>query len=313
MTSHTETNKSQQKIFDNWKNRLPDISTFVFIGPALGLLGLLIIYPIIATFYLSFTDWDGISRNWNFIGIDNYLKFFDDANFIAAFKNSIIYVIGFTTFSIALGLFFALIFNTQLKGSTIIKSAIYLPIVLPSIIVALQWRWMYDPEWGSVNYILRLLGLESLTKAWLGDSDVVLFAIMVVAIWRQVPFVMVVYLAGLTGIPIELLEAAEIDGASYFQSLRYIVLPMLKGVTSIVGIMTLIVGLKVFDLVYILTRGGPGNASEVLANLMYFKAFQEFRQGYGSAISVVLFLLILPAAVYYVRTILRSDEGSYGR
>jgi ABC-type sugar transport system permease subunit len=254
------------------------------------------------------TDWNGISKNPRFIGLNNYIALTKDPNFIVAFKNSIIYVLAFTTVSISLGLIFALVFNESLRFATVLKSAVYIPLILPSIVVALQWRWMYEPTVGTVNLILRGVGLGSLARGWLGDPHTALLAIVIPAIWQHVPFVMVIYLAGLTGIPIELLEAATIDGASYFQTLRRIVLPLLNRVTMIIGIMTLIYGLKLFDLVYVLTRGGPGNASEVLANYMYFKSFQEFRPGYGAAIAVVLLLLVSPAIFIYVRAIMKSDE-----
>ena len=283
-------------------------SGYAYVLPALIPIIIVIIYPIIATITISFTNWNGISQNWRFIGFGNYLALLEDQNFIAAFQNSIIYVFAFTIISVPLGLLIAMVFNEKLRFATVFKSLIYIPLVLPSIVVALQWRWMYNPQIGTINLFLRSIGLDALATGWLGNPKTALLAIVVVAIWQHVPFVMVLYSAGLTGISGDVLEAAKMDGASYWQAFWYIVLPLLKKVTMIIGIMTLIYGLKLFDLVYVLTRGGPGNASEVLANLMYFKAFQGFRQSYACAIAVVLFVMVLPAALTYVKTILKSES-----
>jgi len=296
---------------DNYKSLKERIesSPYTYLFPALLFISIFIIYPILGSFYLSLTDWNGLTATKHFVGFSNYWQMFmQDPNYMQSLKNTLVFVLGFMGLSIVIGLVLALVLNENIKFSSLFKVLIYLPSVLPYVVSALTWRWMYDPSWGTVNQFLSLIGLKSLTHAWLGEASTSLYAIMLTAVWQQVPFVLIIYLAGLAGIPLEIINAAEVDGASYLQILFKVVLPMLKKVTLLVVVMTTIYGFKIFDLIYIMTRGGPGTSSEVMAHYMYFKAFQEFRMGYGSAIAVTLFLLILPGSIAYVSLATREDS-----
>lgn len=274
-----------------------------FVVPAIALSIVFIVYPTINTFYLSLTSWDGMTPVARFVGTRNYMRLTTDDRFQAAVSNTFIYVVIFTAASLAIGLVLALVLNEVGRLGSALKTLIFIPMAFPHVVTGMAWRWMYEPSNGTINEALRGLGLDHWALPWLGQPETALLCITVVAVWQHAPFVMVLYLAGLTAIPNELIEAARIDGASRIQAIWHIVLPMLGHVTMVAGVLTMIFGFKIFDLVYMLTRGGPGSASDVLAHFMYFKAFQELQQGYGSAIAVVLFLIVFPIAIVYVRLV----------
>jgi len=280
-----------------------DHANLLFAAPALILFAAFIAYPTFNTFYLSLTSWDGMTPVARFVGTRNYERLATDTRFQAAVLNTFGYVTVFTLASMAAGLVLALLLNEAGRLSAAMKTLIFIPLAFPHVVTAMAWRWMYEPHSGTINEMLRGVGLESWALAWLGDPRTALIAVTVVAVWQHAPFVMVLYLAGLTAIPNELIEAAKLDGATRFQITWRVVLPMLRHVTMVAGVLTVIFGFKIFDLVYMLTRGGPGSATEVLAHFMYFKAFQEFQQGYASAIAVVLFLIVFPIAIFYVRLV----------
>lgn len=290
------------------KNNLHKLTPFLFLAIPVIIFLAWVIGPMLYTFYLSLTDWDGLSAP-TFIGFRNFERLFRDKVFFLSLSNNIKWLLTFITVPVVLGLGLAMALNEAIPGEKVFKMSFYLPMVLAMVVSGLIWGWLYHPRGGLINFILEATIMEK-GPGWLSDRDVVLWSIMIVAIWRQVGYVMVLYLAGLKSINPQLLEAAHIDGANRWQAFWNIVLPLLTPVTVIVLVISVIDSLRAFDLVSVMTRGGPANASSVLANFMYIEAFNNYKMGYAAAISVILFLLSLSFIFLYLRQVMR-DELEY--
>ncbi|MGC9333847.1 MAG: carbohydrate ABC transporter permease, partial [Anaerolineae bacterium] len=200
-----------------------------------------------------------------------------------------------------------MILNSNIPGAKLLKASFYSPMVLSLVVCGLIWGWMYQPANGLINETLRALGLDSLTQGWLSDKKTVMWSIIAVAIWRQVGYVMILYLAGLQSVDPALLDASKVDGCSAWQTFRCVVFPLLAPVTVIVMTISIIDSLRAFDLVSVMTRGGPYNSSSVLANFMYIEAFNNYKMGYGAAISVILFLISLIFIFIYLYRTLQTE------
>jgi multiple sugar transport system permease protein/raffinose/stachyose/melibiose transport system permease protein len=208
------------------------------------------------------------------------------------------------------GLAIALVLQRRIRGANFFKSLFYFPICLSLAIIGQVWVWIYQPDWGLINVVLRGVGLDNLTQAWLANPNTALASVILAWSWQQVGLAMVIFLAGLTSIPSELTEAAEIDGATYFQSLRHVVIPLLSPATVVVIALSIINSLKSFDVVYMMTQGGPFHSSDTLAMFMYTESFKNYYMGYGSAIAVVLFLIAMVVIAIYFRQV-RNLEHLY--
>jgi multiple sugar transport system permease protein len=208
------------------------------------------------------------------------------------------------------GLGLAMALNRTIPLERFFKASFYSPLVLSLVVSGLIWSWLYHPAGGLINSLLRSIGLDSLAKGWLSDKDLVMWAIIVVAVWRQVGYVMVLYLAGLQGIDPGLVDASKVDGCNGWQTFRNVIFPLLAPVTAIVVVISIIDSLRAFDLVSVMTRGGPYNSSSVLANFMYIEAFNNYKMGYGAAISVILFLISLVFIFIYLSRVMQ-DELEY--
>ncbi len=265
-----------------------------------------VIGPMLYTFYLSLTKWDGISAPV-FIGFRNYEKLFKDPVFIISLKNNLKWVIAFITVPVASGLGLAVAVNREIPGGRFIKAAIFAPLVFSMVATGLIWAWLYNPAYGLINQILNLIGLEQLAMGWLSDKDLVMWSIIFVAIWRQVGYVMVLYLAGLSGVDPTLLDASKVDGCNGWQTFRNVTFPLLSPITIIVVIVSVIDSLRAFDLVSVMTAGGPYNSSSVLANFMYIESFHNYKMGYGAAIAVILFIITLAFIIFYLTHVLRNE------
>lgn len=268
-----------------------------------------VIGPMFYTFYLSLTDWNGLTSP-TFIGLRNYERLFQDKVFFLSLKNNLKWLLAFVTIPVALGLLLAMALNKSIPGEKIFKMSFYMPMVLAMVVSGLIWGWMYHPKGGLINTFLVATGLFEKGPSWLSDRDIVLYSIIIVAIWRQVGYVMVLYLAGLKSINPQLLEAAHIDGATGWQTFWRILLPLLTPVTIIVLVISVVDSLRAFDLVSVMTRGGPANASSVLANFMYIESFNNYKMGYGAAIAVIIFLISLGFIFLYLWRVMQ-DELEY--
>lgn len=254
-----------------------------------------VVAPALYSFYYSFTNWSALSGTSDFVGLANFRTMAADPYFWHALRNTVVWTAAAIVLPTAAALALALGLARVRRFTRIIKSIFFLPLALSLVVVGQVWYWIYQPDGGLLNIVLRAVGLSSLQHAWLADPSVALWAVIAAWCWQQVPLAMVIFLAGLTSVPQELIEASRVDGANGAQQLVHVVLPALRPAFTVVVTLALINSLKSFDIVYVMTQGGPFRTTETLAVLAYRTAFQTYDFGYGSAISVVLFLITLTA------------------
>jgi raffinose/stachyose/melibiose transport system permease protein len=235
------------------------------------------------------------------VGLANFTELFQDPQVWAAAKNNVIWIVLGTVGPLILGLALALLLWGVRKGSTFYRIVFFLPYVLPQVAVGVVWGWIYAPTRGWLNRALEAVGLEGVTRGWLGDPDTALYAVLATAIWTATGFVFVIVLSALRNVDTEQVDAAMIDGAGYLQRLWYVVLPQIMPVFLMVTALTLIGGFAVFDIIFIMTGGGPANATEVLGTYAYSNAFQLARISYGTTLALVVTVLAVPVAVWLNR------------
>lgn len=283
------------------------LTPFAFLALPVTIYLIWIIGPTIYSFYLSLTRWDGLSAP-QFIGFQNFTYLFQDEVFYISLYNNLEWIILFMTIPIVLGLTLAMVLNRDVPGAKGYKTAFFMPMVLSLVVCGLVWSWLYAPHSGLINAVLRRIGLEQLATGWLSNPKVVMEAVIAVAVWRQVGYVMVLYLAGLQSVDKNLVDASEVDGANAVQRFVHVILPQLAPVTVIVIVISVIDSVRAFDLVSVMTRGGPFNQSSVLANYMYIEAFNNYRMGYGAAISVIIFIIAFMFIAFYLTRIAKEER-----
>jgi raffinose/stachyose/melibiose transport system permease protein len=271
------------------------------VAPALLIYLVFMIYPFLNTIYLSFTNWNGIAPQKEWVGLSNYVRISGEGAALKAFANNIIWVVLGTIAPVVLGLFEALLVWSGARASLLFRTLFFLPFVLPLVVVGIVWQWIYHPLFGIVNTVLDGVGLEGLSRGWLADPHTALYAVLIAAIWGQTGFCFLILHASLQNVDMSTVEAAMIDGANWFQRARSIIIPQIGPQITMVTAVTLIGGFAVFDIIYVMTGGGPGNASEVLATYTYTTAFQQNQAGYGSALAMLITVLSLVSAVVFVR------------
>lgn len=265
-------------------------TAWLFLTPALAILVAFTLYPMAQAVWLSFTDYNLI-RAAEFIGLSNYAELFGDPAFWNAFTNTILYAAVVTPVTVILALLFAMMLNQRFRGRAFARTAIFLPFIVSLGIIAIAWAFLLDPNIGLLSYWLGLVGIVP-EQGWLSDPRYAMAAVMIVGVWKNVGFYMVIYLAGLQSIPVDMYEAARLDGAGPWQRFRRITLPLLSNQTLLVSVLALIATLQAFDQIYVMTRGGPFFRTETLVMLIYREGFQELRFGYASAISFVLLIFV---------------------
>lgn len=261
-----------------------------FLLPSLLGFALFIIYPIFYSLGVSFTNWDLINAK-EFIGFGNYSRLLSDPQFWNSLKNTFYFIIGYLPSVMIIGLLIALLLNSKLKMKVLFRGIYFLPVVTSWVAVSLVWKWLFNPKFGLINYFIEMIGISG--PSWLNDPKTAMIAIIITSVWKDIGFIMVLYLGGLQNISTSLYEAAGIDGASKFQQFWKITLPMLKPTTFFVSMISLINSFQVFDQVNIMTEGGPGDSTTVLVQNIYNSAFKYSEMGYAAAMSWVLFLIIL--------------------
>jgi len=272
---------------------------WVFVLPAfLGTL-IFIIVPIFASFGLSFVDWNLISKP-KIVGLENYTGLFNDPVFYQVLWNTLYYALITAIFSIILPLILAVALNGKIKGSGFFKTAYFIPFVTPMIVIGIVWTWIFDPNYGILNWVL---GVGDNIK-WLYDKNYAMPALIIVSVWKNIGYNMVIFLAGLQAIPESINEASEIDGATGIKRLFLVTLPLLSPTVFFVSIMTTISSFHVFDLIYLMTEGGPENSTSVMVYWIYKQAFEFFNIGKASAIAYVLFVIIL--SLTYIQWVTRK-------
>jgi raffinose/stachyose/melibiose transport system permease protein len=281
------------------------IVRYGFTVPALLIYSVFLIYPAIRTVRLSFTNWDGITPEWKQVGFRNYDRLLHNEIVHLALKNTLQWSVAIIAIPSVLGLFLAVALNEEFRGRALFRTIFYAPGVLPLVGVALIWGWIYNPQTGFLNQLLTKIGLDGLSQPWLGQPSTALWATIVAGVWVRTGFPMLLYLAALQAIPKDLFEAARIDGATGWRVFRDITFPQLAPTHVVVLALSVIDSLKVFDLIYAMTYGGPGNDTQVIGTWVYFNIFNFNKAGYGSAIAVVgasISLLIgIPYVLYQAR------------
>lgn len=275
---------------------------WTFALPALAVYVVFLVYPALTSLFFSFTNWDGLSATYDLVGVDNYVSMFADPVVVRAMTNNLIWTLVTITVPVIIGLLLAVALNGKVRGKPVLRLLFYTPAVLPLVAVASIWGWLYNPQYGAINAALRAIGLDALAQPWLGQDSTALAAVIVPAIWLRVGFPMLLYLAALQGISADMYEAATVDGATRMQQFWHITMPSLRPAHYIVLALSLIDSFKVFDLIYAMTYGGPGTATQVMGTWMYFNVFQYYQAGYGTAIAVVITVVAIAVSIPYVRS-----------
>lgn len=270
-------------------NREEKLWALFFIAPYL--IGLLLFWlgPVIASFLISFTDWELVgSPIW--VGFQNYKQLFADELFIKSLMNAAYYTILSVPLSMVLSLFLAVAMNQKLKGIVFYRTAFFLPHISSMVAIALLWKWIYNPQFGLLNYFLNSIGVPG--QNWLGNPKLAMPALVVMSVWKGLGYKMMIWLAALQGIPEDLYEAARIDGASKWQQFINITVPLLSPTTFLLLILGLISSFQVFEQTYVMTQGGPAHATYTIVLYIFSNAFQWLRMGYASAMAYILAIII---------------------
>jgi multiple sugar transport system permease protein len=275
-------------------------SALFFMFPAIIVFSVYVIYPIFNSIYLSFYEWNGIDDKV-FIGFDNYIELFETETFFTALKNNMIWLFLFML-APPIGLILALYLNQNVFGIRLVKSLFFAPFVLSGVVVGLVFSWFFDPSFG----LLKVLFGSGIPV--LGDENYATYGIIFAALWPQIPFCMMLYLTSLTGINPEVIEAGRMEGAKGWSLLWYVVLPQLRPATFMSITLTIIGALRSFDLIAVMSSGGPYDSSTVLAYFMYDQSIKYFRFGYSAAIAVVLFLIMSVFIAHQLRHLLRNEK-----
>jgi len=281
----------------------------LFVAPALIVYSIYVIYPILTTLMYSFYDWDGMGAGV-FIGLQNYIDLFKDAIFWKALTNNTWVVLTSVFVQIPLGLIMALMLFAPIKGIRFFSSIYFFPFLMSTVAIGMLWVLMFDPINGMINQFINLFGFENV--AWLSQTNTALFAVLLVIVWQFAPFYMILFKAAIVGIPEDLYEAAEIDGANPLTKFFRITLPLLMPTIVSSSILAIVGSLKAFDIFYIMTGGGPNHGTELLGTYMFKQAFINFNMGYASAIAFVMFIVALfVTIIIQVMDYYRKKRGAY--
>ena len=274
-----------KNFLENFSNN-EKLAGWLFILPALVGTFIFIIIPVICSFALSFSKWDLLSPI-EFVGLENYRLLFKEPLFYKILINTVVFAISTSVFGVIIPLILACILNSKIRGSEFFKTAYFLPFITPMIVVGVIWEWIFDPNIGFINYILNI------HINWLYDSNFAMPALIIVSVWKLIGYNMIIFLGALSAISQNMFEAAKIDGANPIQTFIYVTVPLLSPSIFFVVIITAISSFQVFDLIYLMTQGGPLDSTNVIVYSIYKNAFEYFNVGKASAIAYVLFFIIL--------------------
>ncbi len=283
------------------------VTPWLFLLPGVAFFLLYVIFPIFQSINVSFYDWDGLGEaEW--IGLGNYEELYWDDAFYTSLRNNLIWLVLYLL-AIPAGLFIALFLNQTVTGIRLYKSLFFFPFVISQVVVGLVFTWFYDPTFGLLNQFLGVFGIDPINV--LGDERYVTYGIIAAGIWPQTAYCMILYLTGLNAVDPEQIEAARLDGAKGYKMLWFVIIPQLKPATFIAFVVTIIGALRSFDLISIMTNGGPFGESRVLSFYMFEVALSEygFRMGYGASIAVVLFLIMLCFIAYFLYSMYKEERG----
>ncbi|WP_230986964.1 carbohydrate ABC transporter permease [Cohnella fermenti] len=294
-----------QSAWSRWTGRISP--TVVFLLPAIALYTLFVVTPTFSSAYLSFTSWDGVSDKIHFIGFDNFTEIWNSDRVHNALKNTMILTFALVVLENIAAIALAVLVDQVRWARNLFRSVFYFPVLISGIVMGFVWTIILNYNFGVINRMLELIGLASWKIDWLGNPDFALISIILSTLWKQAGYYMIIYLAGLQGIPQDLTEAASIDGAGKWQQFRRITFPLLAGSMTVSSVLSMISSLKIFDQIAVMTDGGPGFETETLTYIVYKVGFGELRQGFGTAMAMVLFLLILIITVIQVKVLRRRE------
>lgn len=262
------------------------VSILIFVLPAAIPLSIFWIGPMLKAIFISFTDWDYITSNYNIVGFENYKDLFENTMFYSALKNTFVFTIGTLIPTIAGGLAIALILKNRIKGSALYKAIIFSPWITPTVAISIVWSWILEPRYGFANYILQVFNLPK--SEWLQSSDTAMLGVIIVTVWKGLGWAMVFYLTALERVPNELYEAASVDGANRWHKFKSITLPLISPTTFFLTIITTINSLQAYDQIQVLTQGGPSGSTRTILYMYYQAAFENFNIGQATAIATVI-------------------------
>ncbi|MFD9302502.1 carbohydrate ABC transporter permease [Streptomyces sp. NPDC060048] len=278
-----------------------------FLVPALVLFLVFVLAPIAVAVYTGFFEWGGVGPMDHFVGFQNYAKLFDDQVFLGDLERGLYLIVLSITVQLPFALLTAVLLNQRLRGRAVYRMLFFAPYILSEVVTAVLFTMIFLPGDGMADHLVGALGLEGLRGKWLADPSTVIPTLFVVMTWKYFGFHMMLFLAGLQSIPVEILEAASIDGAGAWQRFRHVTLPLLGPTIRISAFLSIIGAIQLFDLVWVMTAGGPNHSSETMAISMFQFGFKRYQVGYASAISVVLFMISLVFSLFYQRYVLRRD------
>ena len=286
------------------------ITPWLFLAPALAVFGAAVLLPMVLTIGYSFTEWNGFGA-MTFVGLDNYVRAVGDEVFRSSFIHVVIYIAATLVLEVAVGLGLAGLVILR-SGGMWFRVAIFTPVMLPAVVVAVLWAFIYNPDFGLVNGALEVVGLEQFQRIWLGDPDTALLAVSVVSGWVFAGFYMMIFYAAFRQIPSEVIEAARLDGAGDWALFRRIMVPMIRGVTAVAILLAVTGGFQGFDLFFVLTNGGPYGATEIPTTLLVKTVFRNGEVGYGSAMAVLLTAIVVGVGIAYARLQGRGERRTAG-
>jgi multiple sugar transport system permease protein len=301
----TLTDPAQRHRF--WKRNRLQIIPWLFLAPGLFMFMLYVVVPIFQSIAISFYEWDGLGEK-TFLGLANYVELWDDENFYTSLKNNVIWLV-FYMLAVPAGLFIALFLNQTVWGIRMYKSLFFFPFVISQVVVGLVFSWFYDPSNGILALIFGIFG--GTPPAILADERYVTYGIIAAGLWPQIAYCMILYLTGLNNVAPDQVEAGRLDGARGWKMLWYVILPQLRPATFIAVVVTVIGALRSFDLISIMTQGGPYGSSRVLAYYMYETSLSEYgyRMGYGAAIATVLFMIMMVYISFFLWRMYQQEKG----
>ena len=284
------------------KRKIRDhLVAYSFIAPNFIGFAVFTLVPMLFSFVLSLMEWDGGTVNpMKFTGIQNYLRLFADSKFQNAYWNTLVYALGYVPLTLVLSLLLAIVLNAKIRGRNFFRTLSFFPYVASIVAVASVWNMLFNPSMGPVNMLLSALGIENLPR-WSADKNWAMITVILFSVWRSIGYYMIIFLAGLQGINADLYEAASLDGAGKWKQFLNVTLPQLKPTTFFVVVMLTIGSFKVYDQIFLITQGGPGDGTMVLVYYIYNQAFKYSDYGYASTVSIVLFLTVLAVTLIQFR------------
>jgi raffinose/stachyose/melibiose transport system permease protein len=278
-----------------------------FLAPAIIVYTTFLLGPVLGSFFYSLTNWNGLYQTMDFVGLRNFVNLMEDGVFAKAIRNTMVFTVFVVLIQNAIGVPLALAMDSRIRSKQVLKTLFFVPAILSPLVVGYTWTYIYEPQNGVLNTILRTVGLTGWEQSWLGDPQFALYSIVVMAVWQFSGYSMVIYLANLQTIPGDLYEAADIDGAGKWQQFKSITFPLLAPSITINIVLSSIGTLKAFDIIYVTTKGGPYYATETMTTLLFSTAFTKSSFGYGTAMGVVMFFFVFIISLAQILLLRRRE------